>query len=330
MADRLVGSWSCSPFSTVDNCRMTSELKQTTQIDILIASPGDLIDERERVLRIFTGWNNHNEGVTLHPVMWEHASTPGYGQHPQSLLNEQMIERCSLLVAMFWTKLGTPTPTAQSGTIQEIYEFIDRKGPGRVMIFFCQRPMSISPTSIDTRAIDELQEFQKSIQDECLYASFENTDQFETELNRALGVKVAELLDGKLPVPKREDDPVPPTEWCDTEYADPRLRQPIEFGSGFEGIVTGFVSRTRAFDRGKGASNDTFILLASHTFRSAAYAIEALGPQDVPLRHRQAVRDLVRQLKELADNHADNVWPFGSYWEKGSKLAEQLASIAEV
>jgi hypothetical protein len=42
------------------------------------------------------------------------ASAPTLGDHPQTILNSQIIARCQLLVAIFWSKLGTPTPTATS------------------------------------------------------------------------------------------------------------------------------------------------------------------------------------------------------------------------
>src|SRR5262245_32005323 len=97
------------------------------RVNVAIASPGDVAAEREAVLKVFTRWNDVNEHVFLHPVMWESGSVPTLGDHPQHLLDEQILARSDLLVGILWSKLGTPTPTAGSGTAEEILEFIERK-----------------------------------------------------------------------------------------------------------------------------------------------------------------------------------------------------------
>src|SRR5690242_13371099 len=126
-------------------------------IQVLIASPSDLEREREVIPRTFNRWNGGHEddGLRIEPIMWETSSVPELGDHPQHLLNRQMIDRADLLVALFWTKIGSRTPTAASGTIEEIREFVQRKGPGRAMVYFCRRHVPQSPDEIDTRALDE-------------------------------------------------------------------------------------------------------------------------------------------------------------------------------
>jgi nucleoside 2-deoxyribosyltransferase len=51
------------------------------------------------------------------------------GDHPQSILNRQLVDRCDLLVAVFRTRLGTPTPHGPSGTAEEIERFIASRKP---------------------------------------------------------------------------------------------------------------------------------------------------------------------------------------------------------
>ena len=92
------------------------------RVTIAIASPGDLHSERDAILRVITNWNDKNRQATLTAKMWEFAA-PELGAHPQDILNKRIIQESDLLLAMFWSKLGTPTPTAPSGTVQEIREF---------------------------------------------------------------------------------------------------------------------------------------------------------------------------------------------------------------
>ena len=87
-------------------------------IQILIASPGDVAALRLLIPPLFTEWNEANQLHTLlHPKMWESAANPEWGNHPQAILNRQLIDESELLVAIFWAKLGTPTENALSGTI---------------------------------------------------------------------------------------------------------------------------------------------------------------------------------------------------------------------
>src|SRR4026209_2293015 len=109
------------------------------RVTILVASPGDVPDERETVPRVCARWNDCHDYATLHALMWETASTPEMGDHPQHVLDRQLIEKGDLLIAILWSRLGTPTPTAKSGTVEEIREFIKHKGPARVMVYFCNR-----------------------------------------------------------------------------------------------------------------------------------------------------------------------------------------------
>jgi hypothetical protein len=113
------------------------------RITVAIASPSDVQQERDVVTKVFTKWNDDNPDLPpLHPKMWEFA-TPELGDHPQHILNGKIIASSELLVAILHSKLGTPTPTASSGTVEEIREFIARKGPKRVMLYLCKRPLAI-------------------------------------------------------------------------------------------------------------------------------------------------------------------------------------------
>ena len=43
------------------------------------------------------------------PVGWETHSSPDLGAPAQEQINERILEHCDLLIAVFWTRLGTPT-----------------------------------------------------------------------------------------------------------------------------------------------------------------------------------------------------------------------------
>jgi hypothetical protein len=62
--------------------------------------------------------------------MWELDATPQFGLDPQAAVNEQLVDSSDILVAILWTRLGSPTPRSPSGTVEEITRFVDAKKPG--------------------------------------------------------------------------------------------------------------------------------------------------------------------------------------------------------
>src|ERR1700731_2767221 len=83
-------------------------------------------------LRRFIEWNaldGEAESVVLLPVAWETHATPRSGVRPQAAINEQLVDQSDILVGMFWTKLGTSTGVAPSGTVEEIERFISAGKP---------------------------------------------------------------------------------------------------------------------------------------------------------------------------------------------------------
>lgn len=88
---------------------------------VLIASPSDLFEEREAATAAVNEWNaqySAAEGIVLLPVRWETHATPTTGVRPQAALNKQLVADADILVGMFWTRLGTSTGVADSGTLE--------------------------------------------------------------------------------------------------------------------------------------------------------------------------------------------------------------------
>src|SRR5580704_6972098 len=94
---------------------------------VLIASPSDLSEERETATAVVNEWNAQHtaaEGIVLLPVRWETRATPTTGVRPQAAINKQLVADSDILLGMFWTRLGTSTGVADSGTLEEIDQFV--------------------------------------------------------------------------------------------------------------------------------------------------------------------------------------------------------------
>ncbi len=75
-----------------------------TVLNVMIASPSDVAAERGLVREIVHEWNavhSYSRGIVLQPIGWESHSSPSMGDHPQHILNEQVLSKCDLLVAVF-------------------------------------------------------------------------------------------------------------------------------------------------------------------------------------------------------------------------------------
>src|SRR5438093_13518879 len=99
-------------------------------VKVMIASPSDVSGERQVIRNVLQEWNyahSEDKNIVLMPVGWESHSTPSMGERPQGIINKRVLAGCDLLVAVFWTKLGTPTGNAASGTVEKIEEHLKSK-----------------------------------------------------------------------------------------------------------------------------------------------------------------------------------------------------------
>jgi hypothetical protein len=142
---------------------------------VFLAWPSDTETEREVLRSVIGRWNDLHAvelGVVLLPVGWETHTVPQLGESPQALINRQVLERCDLLIGVFWTRLGTPTETAPSGTVEEIRRFV---AAGKwALVYFSNRPAA--PELLDPDQLNALKQFREELQSQGLidrYASFE-------------------------------------------------------------------------------------------------------------------------------------------------------------
>lgn len=158
---------------------------RATVIPVMIASPGDVAEEREIIRTVIHDWNDVNataSKVVLSPVGWETHSSPELGNRPQELINTRLLKNCDLLVGVFWTRLGTPTGKAQSGTVEEIQEHVAAGKPA--MIYFSSKP--VAPQSIDSAQFAEVQAFKDKLKPLGLVEFFDNPQQFREKLTKQL------------------------------------------------------------------------------------------------------------------------------------------------
>jgi hypothetical protein len=158
---------------------------QATVIPIMIASPGDVFEEREVIREVIHNWNYINSAKTkviLIPAGWETHSFPELGARPQELINSRILKDCDLLIGVFWTRLGTPTGKSESGTVEEIEEHIKAGKPA--MIYFSSKP--VAPESIDANQYSALKAFKVRCKELGLVEEFDNIIEFKEKVSSHL------------------------------------------------------------------------------------------------------------------------------------------------
>ena len=123
-------------------------------IVVLVASPSDLEPERnclEDVIReLNTSWSR-SLGLRLELVRWETHGYPGVGQDPQDVLNRELPDDPDIFIGMMWSRYGTETERAGSGTEEEFNRALERhrQNPESVRIMFYFKDAPLAPSTID-------------------------------------------------------------------------------------------------------------------------------------------------------------------------------------
>ncbi len=159
--------------------------------NVMIASPGDVASERSIIRDVIYEWNavhSKNRNIVLLPVGWESHSSPEMGKKPQEILNNQILDKCDLLVGVFWTRIGTQTDEYASGYVEEIERHISSGKPA--MLYFSGQPVRMD--SVDQEQYSSLQQFKESCKSRGLYEGYDSHSEFKDKFYRHLQIKVNE------------------------------------------------------------------------------------------------------------------------------------------
>lgn len=153
--------------------------------NIMIGSPSDIQEEINIAITVINHWNYYNSeasNIVLMPLHWSISSYPVCGGHPQKSINKQIVSKSDLMIAILGTKIGTPTDTEISGTVEEIQEHINA---GRdVMVFF--KSSSEDIFSIDTQQLQRLKDFKEDNRNRILWCDFTDKNDFKQKLSDKL------------------------------------------------------------------------------------------------------------------------------------------------
>lgn len=174
------------------------------RIRIFVSSPGDLSDERDQCSTVVQELNTTlrvlmpERGVELELIRWETHTHPDLTGAPQQVVDDQIEIDYDIFVGMMWTRFGTPTSRAGSGTEHEFRAayagWQQRRRPRHLLFYFCEAPI---PVALAREAADELKAingFHTELKQKGLIGSYEVRATFGDKLRRDLVLILSKLL----------------------------------------------------------------------------------------------------------------------------------------
>jgi hypothetical protein len=152
-------------------------------------------------------------GIRLDLVRWETHAYPGIADDAQAVVNDQIPKDYDLFIGIMWSRYGTPTGRAGSGTVEEFEKAKQRHDadPASIRIMFYFKDAPLAPSEIDPEQLTQVIAFKKSLgQEGALHWKFKDIKEFEKIIRLHLtrqvqAFKHTEAL--KTPTPLKEELP---------------------------------------------------------------------------------------------------------------------------
>jgi hypothetical protein len=144
-----------------------------------------LLINSQTITNYFSNSYGLNGGLLIYQVK--------LSENIQEMLNKQLLPTCDMLVGVFRTRIGTTTRNAESGTVDEINEFIKTKRP--VLLYFCN-VLSPQDESDEDQTV-KLDGFKRSIRDKGVVWEYSTPEDLSKSFFKHLLLKINDLQ--KLP-----------------------------------------------------------------------------------------------------------------------------------
>jgi hypothetical protein len=169
-------------------------MAQVEKLLIFLASPADVSRERGYVKEVIDDLNSSfaEKGIVLEVKTWEKDTVPGYGKDPQAIVNEQITEMAeySLFVGIMWNRVGTETPRATSGTIEEFERAVEAQaahGQPGIWFYFRTAPAKFeSDEQLEQRK--KVLAFKERVKTNGLPTSYKSPSEFRNKFNHQMNL----------------------------------------------------------------------------------------------------------------------------------------------
>lgn len=166
----------------------------TLALHLLISAPGDVpVQDMATIRKTISQWNlnlGRVVGLTVLPVSWTEHAVAEFGDRPQAILNDQIVEEADFAVALFYDRLGTPTGEADSGTAEEIKVLVEAGKSVAVLVNASARP-PLGGSALEERK--RLTEYLTDLRKTALVFDYANEGDLISHLNNFLSRATAQF-----------------------------------------------------------------------------------------------------------------------------------------
>lgn len=307
---------------------------------VLICSPSDVQEERdiiENTAHAFNALHAHDMKTVLLPVRWETHTSPEMGDRPQAIINKQIVEDSDILVAVFWARIGTPTGVAESGSVEEIKEFMAKGKP--VLLYFSDAPVALA--SVDQEQYKRLTEFKQEYKQKGLIECYSDREQFSEKLYPALVRTVRSMnaailsANNNTDAPETESVARPSAAGVDIPSPLDVLGLPGTISiSSFNLDLNRFVRELEIEWSAERDSNPVNTDEGKAILRKADRKLITLRSNPAVYEHSDiagGLDEVLRSFRALQRHrlYIDGGKSFREFWELGSNTVNKLKSISE-
>ena len=160
--------------------------QKVTKYGVFISSPGDVKQERLAVRDAINRWNlehSATKNVVLEALMWE-TLPPTMDVKAQQAINQDLLKRADLLIAILWSRMGTPTERFGSGTEEEIRLF-----QGSKQVYFSNKEPGLAGGQDElefAQQVRKVRDFQKALEKDGLVGIFSSAEELEQKVSLGL------------------------------------------------------------------------------------------------------------------------------------------------
>lgn len=159
---------------------------------VFLTGPSDALRDIELIKQVLEYCNDivAHVSVRFQAFHWIDDATPGAGTSAQERINQQA-DGYDIIVAVFVGKLGTPTTSHLSGTVEEIERALANKsrlffGDSSVIVLF--KTVSIDAMTGDLDGAVALKKYRNSLSDRgVLYRAYSDDDDIRSILFKSWG-----------------------------------------------------------------------------------------------------------------------------------------------
>lgn len=167
---------------------------------IFLASPSDLLDERESITDVINELNltyGNPNNIVLELLKWETNSAPAISKYEvQNIINDD-IPTYDLFIGLLWMRFGTPTKEFGSGTEEEFSiaytKFKENNNSLQILFYFKNAPPK-SLEDINPEQLSKVKDFKLTLGDKnVLFWDYNSKDELTRFLRLHIPTRIENL-----------------------------------------------------------------------------------------------------------------------------------------